>query len=79
MRTTIVIVLCALAIPARADVTVYQNGDSYLDLQMLIQVQGRYVWGSGAGTTPDGADVFFAIPAIADENLTGRVRSFVTH
>ena len=57
-RTAMVIALCALARPSVAEVTA-ENGDSYLDLNMLVQVQGRYVWSNGAGTTPDGAAVFF--------------------
>jgi|HubBroStandDraft_6_1064221.scaffolds.fasta_scaffold36987_2 hypothetical protein len=75
-RTATVIALCAFAVPVRADVTVWQKGDSYLDLNMLVQVQGRYVWASGAGTTPDGATVFFrrlrpAISGAIDRNWYG--------
>jgi len=76
--TAIVLVVasCVFAAPARAEVTVWEQDGSYLDLSMLIQMQARFVEANGAGTTPDGVVVFFrrlrpAVSGSIDRNWRG--------
>jgi hypothetical protein len=58
-RPTAITVLCLSAGVAHADVTVWKQDEKYLDVSMLIQIQGRLVRSEGAGTTPDGEVIFF--------------------
>ena len=59
MRGALVVVgLCAASGPARAEVDVWKQDDSYVGFQMLIQVQGRVT--SGLEVVPDDKlEVFF--------------------
>ena len=55
----VVIILGLYAFPAHAGVNVWQKDDSYVDVGLLIQTQGRIVTGSGAGTDPNQDSIFF--------------------
>lgn len=57
----VLLVLCVVAAPATAvaEVNVWEKDGSYLDIAMLLQIQGRFVKSDGAGVTPDGSAIFF--------------------
>jgi hypothetical protein len=53
------IALVTGALPAHAGVNVWQKDDSYIDVGMLIQTQGRALDGGGAGTDSNTDSIFF--------------------